>query len=117
MGEGANVNTAAKSTDIEVAREFAGKVREAVGEELRRAVLFGSRAKGLALEGSDYDILLVVKHRTDQIVDSIYEVVMDFLLERKIDVSLKIYSEDRFVLDLERSTPFAAEVAATGVSL
>ena len=108
---------AAKAADIDLAREFVGSVRGMIGAELKKAFLFGSRAKGVALAGSDYDILLVLKHRDGKLIDTIYETVMDYLLDREVDVSLKIYSEDRFLHDLQLGVPFATEVAATGVPL
>ncbi len=51
----------AKAADTEIAREFTRKLGEKIGDNLKKAVLFGSRAKGISKADSDYDLLLVLK--------------------------------------------------------
>ena len=47
-----------------VVQEFAATLRQRLGPHLRQLLLFGSRARGDAQAGSDYDMLVVVDHRT-----------------------------------------------------
>jgi uncharacterized protein len=46
-----------------VAKEFASVVRNRLHNNLKKIVLFGSRARGDHKKNSDYDILLLVKKR------------------------------------------------------
>ena len=107
----------AKAADTEIAREFTRKLGEKIGDNLKKAVLFGSRAKGIAKTDSDYDLLLVLKKRSNEIIDGIYDEVVDFLIERGIDVSLKIYTEEDYKRKMTLSTPFMAEIKKTGITL
>lgn len=62
-----------------VLRDFLGKIAS-VRPRIKRIVLFGSRARGTERPDSDYDLLLVVMHTDDALVDVLYEAVMDVLL-------------------------------------
>ena len=44
-----------------VAKEFARRLREKLGERVEEIILFGSRGRGEAREDSDYDVLVVVR--------------------------------------------------------
>lgn len=46
--------------DAAVAYRLRDRIREALGERVRRIILFGSRARGDALPDSDYDVLVVL---------------------------------------------------------
>lgn len=75
-----------------VLRDFLGKIAS-VRPRIKRIVLFGSRARGTERPDSDYDLLLVVMHTDDALVDVLYEAVMDVLLAHGRLVSLKIFQE------------------------
>ncbi len=57
--------------------------------------LFGSRAKGLQSEGSDYDLFLIVKHSNKSVAERMNE-ANDILWGRRISVDVFIYTEDEF---------------------
>lgn len=59
--------------------EYAEKLKEKLGDDLREIYLFGSRARGDFREGSDYDCLVIISKRTPELLDMIYEVGGDFL--------------------------------------
>lgn len=52
-----------RSADTEIAREFARKLKKKLGNNFKKAILFGSRAKGISRTDSDYDLLLVLHNR------------------------------------------------------
>lgn len=106
-----------KTADTEIAREFTRKLKEKIGGNLKKAVLFGSRAKGISRADSDYDLLLVLKKRSNEIIDGIYDEVVDFLIERGIDISLKIYTEEVYKRKMALSTPFMTQIKKTGITL
>lgn len=105
------------AADTYIAREFAKKLEKRMGSNLKKAVLFGSRAKGISKADSDYDLLLVLKKRNHEIIDGIYDEVVDFLNDRGIDISLKIYTEEIYNSKMTLVTPFMAEIKKTGISL
>ena len=103
--------------DLRLAQMVAKKLRERLGGELQRIVLFGSRAKGTPKPNSDYDFFLVLPRRDSDTIDDIYGVVADFEQELEIDVSLKIYSQRQYHHMVAMNTPFARAVAETGIPL
>ena len=52
-----------KSNADKIAKEFADILRKKFKNRLKKAILFGSHARGDSTEGSDYDILVVVDKR------------------------------------------------------
>lgn len=46
--------------DVAVSERVRDRIREALGQRVRRIILFGSRARGEALPDSDYDLLVVL---------------------------------------------------------
>ncbi len=104
-------------TDPLIPREFVGRLAKKLGPNLVKAVFFGSRARGTEKPWSDYDILLVLRDKNKKSVDTIYEEVTDFLLEREVDISLKVLSEKQYQQQVTRRLPFIMEVQKTGVAL
>lgn len=62
-----------------IAREFGQAVRRELGDDVKELVLFGSRARGDAREGSDYDVLLVVPARPRALRDRLLDIEVDFM--------------------------------------
>ena len=60
---------------------FVERVRKDLGPNLVEIVLFGSKARGDDVEGSDYDCLVVVKENDRGVRDQIDEAVGDTLFE------------------------------------
>ncbi len=93
-------------------------VREAIKPlkgEIYRAYLFGSRARQDYRPDSDYDILIVLYERRREIVDRLYDVVMDILLDTGRLVSLKIFPYEEFRRLSSIPTPFIQNVLKEGI--
>ncbi len=88
-----------------------------VRPRIERLILFGSRARGTHQTDSDYDLLLVVDRKDPQLLDTLYEAVMDVLLTHGRLVSLKIFEGQEFDRLQQLQTPFMMRVAADGVPL
>jgi predicted nucleotidyltransferase len=88
-----------------------------VRPRIQRLILFGSRAKGSQRLDSDYDLLLVVSGKDDQLIDVLYEAVMDVLLAHGRLVSLKIFEEKEFARLQALRTPFMEHVEHEGIRL
>ena len=70
-------------------REFTSKVRAAYGEQVRRVLLFGSKARGQSEEFSDIDILLVVAEEDWRFQKAICEISSEISL--KLDVVFDVH--------------------------
>ena len=58
--------TRGAATDDPILRRLRSALNELYGDRIERLVLFGSRARGDAHEGSDYDIAVFLKDLTDR---------------------------------------------------
>src|SRR4051794_13942954 len=54
------------AADDQILRRFRAALDELYGDRIERVVLFGSRARGDAHEGSDYDVAVFLKDLTDR---------------------------------------------------
>lgn len=97
-----------------IAREFAGAVLNKIGSHIKNITLFGSRVKGNYKPYSDYDFLIVLDHKESNIINQIYDEVVDFLLKFEVDISLKMYSEKDYLQKLSMGTPFMEEIKRYG---
>ena len=67
------------------------------GENARVVILFGSRARGEAREDSDYDVLIVVKYRTDEPL--FWRELFRLEMEEETPYDVLIVSEDELTAD------------------
>lgn len=88
-----------------------------VRPQIRRLVLFGSRAKGTHRFDSDYDILVVAEKKEPALLDALYESVMDVLLAHGRLVSLKVFEEREFHRLQDLQTPFMTHIKEYGQPL
>lgn len=96
---------------------FVDRITSLFPSGIVRVILFGSRAKGTPKPGSDYDFLIVLREKEPKIIDELYDVVTDFLIEYGVDISLKIYKDDEFRKMISIPTPFMASILKTGKEL
>lgn len=101
--------------DIE--KEFTKRVIDRFEPWIEKVIFFGSRAKGVAKPWSDYDILIVLNKRDSKMIDEIYEIVTEFQMEHRVDISLKIYRKDDFEKKNTLHTPFMERIKKTGIVL
>jgi len=85
--------------------------------EIEQVILYGSQAKGTAVEDSDYDVLIIVNHPYDwrfehQIYDATWEI--DFKYDILTDV--KCISTDE-LQTIKGKLPFVQNAFAEGVIL
>ncbi len=100
----------------QVLKEYRTRLKEVLGENLDSIILYGSQARGDAVEGSDIDVLCIMKRpfvygelilRTSEITAKIslkYDVVLSRSFAR-----LKDYKT--------RQTPFLMNVRREGVAV
>ena len=85
-----------------------------VREHFRQLTLFGSRARGDQRPDSDYDILVIVDRRSSDLLDFLYDRVMDILLAHGRVVSLKVLEEKDWERLVALRTPFTMRVKNEG---
>jgi uncharacterized protein len=96
-----------------VLRFFKDAVAGVLGSHLRQIVLFGSRARGDAKAGSDYDLLVVVDKVNSQVVNGIDDIAGKALVDHGAVVSaFPIAEADRAK---RRYSPLLLNVAREGV--
>lgn len=85
------------------------------GSQIERVVLFGSRARGDAHAGSDYDIAIFLKdfHDRWREVDRIVPLVTDILYEEGAFIHAMPYREGAY----RERTPLMHEIRREGVDL
>ena len=79
------------SRNIEILKELKLLLTQKAGEDIRDVVLFGSQTQKKSKEGSDYDILIVLKRKYSwperrNLIDICYEVSLkhDIFIDSKI---------------------------------
>ena len=88
-----------------------------VNGNLRDLYLFGSRCRNDWRPDSDYDILVLLDHKDKQIIDKLYDAVMDILFETGQLISLKIFTISQFNRLRSIPTPFIGQVMKEGIRI
>lgn len=99
----------------EVSREFAALVRARLGLRVKRVTLFGSRARGDAWAGSDYDVLLVVDRPSRDVREALLDVQVEMLDRHEALFASIVRSEEEW--DESQGYPLAANIAREGRDL
>ena len=94
---------------------FVHRLRDRLGDHLKRVVLFGSRARGDAVPESDYDCLAVLDVVSPDITDAIDEIAGDFLYKHSIVFSVIPVSEERHAHQIHN--PFFMNIRKEGILL
>lgn len=99
-----------------VIEEFLEKIAP-IKERILEIYLFGSRARDDWRPDSDYDILIVLESREDEIIDKLYDAVIDILLSTGKLISLKIFPIKEFERLKSLQTPFISNVLNEGIKI
>ena len=99
-----------------VLQQFLKKINP-LRKHITQVILFGSRARGDDRTDSDYDVLIVVPRKDAQLLDGLYEGVLDVLLAHGRLISLKIFPDEEFERLTRLQTPFMQRVKTEGVPL
>ena len=99
---------------LEILRGVKGKLKEILGDDLVEVILFGSYARGEAREGSDVDVLVVVKRWPSmEELDRIGDLSAELTLKYGVLFSLLPYVETPSM----ESDPLIWNVEAEGVEI
>ncbi len=97
-------------------KELVEELKKLYGDNLSKVILYGSKARGDATEGSDIDIMIVLK----KIKDKSKELEKVIKLTTKIDfhyetlISVSLQSEEEY---LKKKSPLLLNVRKEGIVL
>jgi predicted nucleotidyltransferase len=97
------------------ARYYSTTIRRRLGENVRRIVLFGSRARGDAHEGSDYDFLVIVHHSDALIRQQTISAGVDFLNKYDELAGSLVFDEQEW--QKRQTLPIGINIEREGISL
>jgi len=98
-----------------VAIEYAQEVRGRLGRHARQIILFGSRARGEAADGSDYDFIVVVDERDRALRELIHDAGAELLNKRDALCATLVYNDNQW--ERVRQSPLGWNVERDGVLL
>jgi len=84
---------------------------------IKEMYLFGSRSRNDWRPDSDYDILIILETKDREIIDKLYDAVMDVLLMTGRLISLKIFTTSEFNRLKSIPTPFVSHVLKEGIKI
>ncbi|MCX7795286.1 MAG: nucleotidyltransferase domain-containing protein [bacterium] len=99
-----------------IIEEFLQKITPIRGRILEM-YLFGSRARDDWRPDSDYDILIVLENKENEVIDKLYDAVIDILLSTGKLISLKIFLLKEFERLKSLQTPFISNVLNEGIKI
>ena len=76
--------------------EFVKRATQKYGDRIRSITLFGSLARGTAVEDSDIDLLVVIDEEDFRLRRKLVGLSFDILLETDGDLSVKVLSDRDF---------------------
>ena len=80
--------------DIHIIKDLKAKLQNEFGVNVQDVILFGSRLSGKVVEFSDFDVLIILKHRPDwNQKRKISEICYDIELENDVLIDSHILSE------------------------
>lgn len=101
--------------DLELSREYARRLRERLGDNLVAVTLYGSRARGDAREGSDFDLIVLVRERTEEVRELALEVDVEMMNEFDELFVGMVYDEGEWRQESEM--PLGWNVSRDGIAL
>ena len=101
------------TADDQILRRFRAALDEIYGDRIERVVLFGSRARGDAHKGSDYDIAVFLKDLTDRWRE--FHRLADLRTEILADTGVFIEARPFRVGGYRERTPLMAEIRREGI--
>lgn len=98
-------------------RLFVQRVRKIMGNHLKKALVYGSYARGDYREDSDIDLMLLTDlsdSEIEQVEKSIFDLAFDFLMDYDLDISVVVKNEAHFNYWLG-ALPFYNNVSREGI--
>ena len=103
----------------QIVDEINRRLPDDVRQHLRQWILFGSRARGDALEHSDLDLIALVDDKTPELEDAIDSIAYNVMWDHDFrpTISVKVFAEERFQSAIAKGYSFYRNVMREGVVL
>jgi predicted nucleotidyltransferase len=98
-----------------LAREYAEVLRDRLGDAIERIVLFGSRARGEARPGSDFDVLVVVHIPRSQAREAVIDAGVTMMDRHEALFAAVLYDREQWAN--AQAFPLAWRIAEEGIPL
>jgi predicted nucleotidyltransferase len=96
-------------------QEYTRAIREHLGECLQSVILFGSRARGDARDGSDYDVLVVVRGPSLPAKHMVADIGADMLYRHDQLFAALVYDAEQW--EEVRHSPLGWNIEREGVAI
>jgi len=105
--------------DRELVLEFKNRLTQEALKQVKRLIVFGSRAKGEATEDSDLDLIALVDEFTPQLEEQLEDVAYQVMWDHdfKPIISLKVFQETSYADALGKGYSFYRHVETEGIAV
>lgn len=103
----------------DIIMKFSSKVKEVLGVNLSKIILYGSYARGEQRNNSDIDLMILTSltdEEIEKVESTIYDLAFEFEMDYLIDISVIVKNEEHFQYWLG-ALPFYNNIAREGVVL
>lgn len=99
-----------------IVMEFGTRLKQLYGTRLEQVILFGSQARGDAIEGSDIDVLIILSGEVNigEEISRTSKICSDLSLAHDVALSRIFTSSERFA---KEKNPFYTNVHREGISV
>jgi predicted nucleotidyltransferase len=112
--EGKIMTTKIKNMDKEILF-FIEKVKDKIGKNLIKILLYGSRARGDYWDGSDYDFIVILQKKDSEAYKLIQNIEIDFLNTFDALSSCLVFNENEW--EERKQLPLGINVRREGITL
>jgi len=100
-----------------IVKRFAQKLKYSLEDKIILLKLFGSKVRGDSSLDSDIDILLVVREKTSELRDLVFNILFDLDPYYEFKISPIIYSAFEYKRNEELESTFVETIKKEGVAL
>jgi Nucleotidyltransferase domain. len=102
------------SEEKKALKRITDKLKKALGVELISVIAFGSRVRGDFRGNSDFDVLVIVRQRSRDIVDKIISIFNEEEIKTGIPFSPVVKSKELFAKEKKFNTAFFRNIKNEG---
>jgi predicted nucleotidyltransferase len=110
---------AVKEKDRKIVLELKSRLSSDLQKRVKKLILYGSRARGFDVEGSDLDLVALVDEKTPEIENALDDLAYGVMWDHdfKPVISLKVFSEARFRNCMEKGMSFYRRIEKEGIPI
>jgi len=100
-----------------VVQSFVEELRNRLGNEIVKIILFGSKIRGDFSKGSDIDIFILLRQKTPDIRDRVGDLTADYIFDHDVPLSPVLYDLLEYQRNKELGSFFFENVEKEGILL